>query len=328
MKKIFYSFILLLTLVSCQKEEKYEHAYSFYYWKSTLDFTQREKDVLAKSSGDFLYVRLFDVDKIYGKFEPVGSAIKKESFITDKMIVPVIFITNRTFLHITPQEIEFLAQNIHRMIDNKLKTYGFNPIQEIQIDCDWTAGTKDDYFKFLELLKKESKKQITSTLRLHQVKFKEKSGIPPVDKVYLMCYSTSSPLDNSNKNSILDVGTLKSYLEHINQYPIQDITVALPIYSWGIIENHLGKHKIINGLSSQDLDRPEFKKITLTEAEVLEDGFYFGFYLNKGFKIKIEEVSHQNIQEVVQFLESKIGSFPLVYYQLDDKFVINRDLNL
>jgi hypothetical protein len=34
--------------------------------------------------------------------------------------------------------------------------------------------------------------------------------------------------------------------------------------------------------------------------------FYFGSYLNKGFRIKIEEISDQQLQEVIRFLEKKI----------------------
>jgi hypothetical protein len=46
-------------------------------------------------------------------------------------------------------------------------------------------------------------------------------GIPPVRKVYLMCYSTSSPLENSDKNSILDIQILKNYLSEVQNYPIK-----------------------------------------------------------------------------------------------------------
>jgi hypothetical protein len=54
-----------------------------------------------------------------------------------------------------------------------------------------------------------------------------------------MCYSTSSPLENSDKNSILDIQILKNYLSEVQNYPIKKIDVALPI-SWGIVTNHFG----------------------------------------------------------------------------------------
>ncbi len=272
------------------------------------------------------------MDKRAGKFQSLASAIKRESFVTDKKIVPVVFITNRTFLYITDKEINQLAQKIASTIEKKSQRFKLNTVDEIQIDCDWTAGTRDDYFKFLKKLQKTTGKEISITLRLHQVKFKDKTGIPPVSKVFLMCYSTSSPLKNSDKNSILDVALLKNYLKDIDDYPIKDITVALPIYSWGIVTNHLGKHRLINALNKHSLMNEKFKqsfyKTGDNEVEILQDGFYFGSFLNKGFRIKVEEISPQQLQQVVNFLNQKIGQYDIIYYHLDSRFIGERELSL
>lgn len=322
-KFLLIGFIFLV--ISCNKKEI--HSYSFYYWKTKLALNDTEKKTLEQATLPYLYTRFFDVDKIGNKFQPVGVITKDKSFETQKKIVPTVFITNRTFLYIKKEEITFLANSVHDLIQKKVSEYHFTVPNEIQIDCDWTAGTRDDYFTFLKELKKVSGKEITCTLRLHQVKDKNQTGIPPVEKVYLMCYSTSSPLENSDKNSILDVNTLKTYLSKIDEYPIKKIEVALPIYSWGIITNHLEKHKLINALSKKDLENPDFKRISENEAEVQKDGFYFGHYFNKGFVIKIEEISDDQLKEVVQFLENKIPNFNIIYYQLDSKFVFNQDFN-
>jgi hypothetical protein len=323
--KVLRFLFLFIFLFSCSKKEN--HDYTFYYWKTKLALDKTEKEILNKATTPYLYTRFFDVDKINGKFQPIGAITKDKSFETDKQIVPTVFMTNRTLLKITDQEIKFLAESINSLIQKKISEYHFKTSSEIQIDCDWTAGTRDDYFKFLKALKKISGKEITCTLRLHQVKDKAQTGIPPVEKVYLMCYSTSSPLENSDKNSILDVNTLKSYLSKIDEYPIKKIEVALPIYSWGIVTNYLGKHKLINALSEKDLENPNFKKISTTEIEIQKDGFYFGNYLNKGFRIKVEEISDEQIQEVVGFLEKKIQHFNIIYYQLDSKFVTEQNFN-
>lgn len=325
MKILRFLFILFLA-VSCNKPQI--HRYTFYYWKTNLSLGQAEKDILQKAPLSYLYTRFFDVDKTNGKFQPVGVITKDKSFITNKQIVPTVFITNRTFLNITNQETKFLAQSIYALIQKKSSEYHLKTGNEIQIDCDWTAGTRDDYFKFLNELKKISGQSVTCTLRLHQVKDKNQMGIPPVGKVYLMCYSTSSPLENSGKNSILDVNILKSYLSKMEDYPIKNIAVALPIYSWGIVTNHLGKHRLINALSGKDMENPSFKKISDTEAEVLKDGFYFGHYLNKGFRIKIEEISDRQLREVIGFLEKKIKPFDIIYYQLDRKFVTGQRFDI
>lgn len=315
-------FILLLT-ISCGKKEN--HPYTFYYWKTNLSLDQDEKKALDLSPVPYLYTRFFDIDKTGGKFQPVAVITKDQSFNSSKQIVPTVFITNQSFLNISREEITFLAESINTLIQKKITDYQLKVNNEIQIDCDWTAGTRDDYFTFLKELKKVSGKEVTCTLRLHQVKDKNQTGIPPVGKVYLMCYSTSSPLENSDKNSILDVHILKSYLSKLEDYPVKKIEVALPIYSWGIITNHLEKHKLINALSEKDLENPNFKKISDHEAEVMKDGFYFGSYLNKGFKIKVEEITDGQLQETVDFLQKKIPHFNIIYYQLDSKFVSNRN---
>ncbi|MCJ7934424.1 MAG: hypothetical protein MUW56_12500 [Chryseobacterium sp.] len=321
--KILFLFLLFL-IVSCNGKEN--HPYTFYYWKTKLKLDNEEKKALDKATVPYLYTRFFDVDKVNGKFQPVAVITKDQSFQTGKQIVPIVFITNQTLLGISAEEIKFLAESIHHLIQKKSGEYQLKITDEIQIDCDWTAGTRDDYFKFLKELKKVSAKKISCTLRLHQVKDKKQTGVPPVEKVYLMCYSTSSPLEKSDKNSILDTEVLKSYLSKIEDYPIQKIEVALPIYSWGIVTNHLKKHKLINALSKKDLENPSFKKISDNEAEILKDGFYFGSYLNKGFKIKVEEISNEQLQDVIGFLEKKIPHFNIIYYQLDSKFVLNRKL--
>ena len=300
---------------------KSAHPYTFYYWKTKLALNAIENRALEKATIPYIYVRFFDVDKAGEKFQPVAVITKDKTFITAKQTVPVIFITNRTFLNIKPDEITFLAQSISDLIEKKKSDYQLKTSNEIQIDCDWTAGTRDDYFRFLNELKETSGKEITSTLRLHQVRDRKVMGVPPVSKVYLMCYSTSSPLENSDKNSILDVPLLKNYLSKLESYQVNNIAVALPIYSWGIVTNHAGKHKLINALSKKDLERPEFKKITENEIEIRKDGFYFGNFLNKGFRIKVEEISENQLKEVMKFLDKKIKNYEIVYYQLDSKFV-------
>ncbi len=317
MKKLFFAF-LLLTLFSCQKWNT--HAYTFYYWRTNLSLNETEKETLKNTTLPYLYTRFFDIEKVDGKFQPVAVITKDETFATDKEIVPVVFIKNEIFYDITLDEIDFLAKNVATLIMKKQQEFGFKTSAEIQIDCDWTNGTNKEYFAFLEKLKSYSQKQITCTLRLHQVKNRELSGIPPVTKVYLMCYSTSSPLENSDRNSILDLPLLKNYLSNIGTYPLA-IDVALPIFSWGIVTNHLGKHKLINALSAKDLENPNFKKINENKVEILKDGFYFGNYLNKGFTLKVEEISNSQIEEVKKFLNGKISSYNIVYYHLDAKFI-------
>ena len=316
--KIIRFFFLFAFLISCQKSKS--HDYSFYYWRTHLSLNATEKTALNKSTSPYIYTRFFDIEKVAGKFQPVAVITKDQTFETNKEVIPVVFIKNDVFYDITLDEINFLAQNITTLIQKKQIEFGFKVSTQIQIDCDWTAGTNKEYFAFLQKLREFSKKEISCTLRLHQVKNSKLSGIPPVEKVFLMCYSTSSPLENSTKNSILDFPTLKAYLKNIDLYPLE-IEIALPIYSWGIVTNHLGKHKLINALSVEDLKNVNFKKISDTEVEVIKDGFYFGNYLNKGFNLKVEEISENQLNQVKKFLNKKLSGYSIVYYHLDSRFL-------
>lgn len=317
---LIFSFIFLL---HCSPKE---HRYSFYYWRTELKLDKIEREKLTQSSSETLYTRFFDVDKKDGQFLPVGLISNSSPLNVKQHITPVVFITNRTFIGIAQEEIPALAQKIFQLVQKIKEQYQFNISNEIQIDCDWTLQTRDHYFQFLKELKTISQKNITCTLRLHQIKDKKETGIPPVEKGYLMCYATASPLDNQPKNSILDVPTLKNYLKDIDKYSLK-MDIALPLYSWGIVSNHLGKKKLINALTTKDLsENKNFKKISEIEYEVLNDDFYFGMYMNKGFKIKIEEISQNQLNEVKSFLDQKIKNYHIVYYHLDSKFITKYNL--
>ena len=322
----FLQLLIFILIISCFKTEV-NYDYGFYYWRSKLSLSGNEQQTLNKSKVPNLYTRFFDVVKENNQFLEVGVIAMDNAFSIGKKIVPVIFITNETWFNIKPDEIEFLAHQINEHINRIKNNHHLNLENEIQIDSDWTVSTKTDYFKFLQTLKEVSKKNVTCTLRLHQVKDKLQTGIPPVEKMYLMCYATSSPLENQEQNSILYVRTLKSYLKNLQDYPVK-LDVALPIYSWGIVTNHVGKKKLINALTAEELmQNKNFRKTNDNNFEVLTDDFYFGMYLNKGFKIKIEEIPEKDILESINFINEKLNYQPhLIYYHLDERFTRNYKL--
>jgi len=323
MKRTFQLLIFILLMTGCSKTD-INNDHGFYYWRSKLSLTKNEQQLLNNSKVPNLYTRFFDVVKQNDQFLEVGVISIDKDLSINKKIVPIIFITNETWFNIKQNEIQSLANKINDHINKIKSNHKLNLENEIQIDSDWTASTKNDYFKFLTTLKKVSNKNVTCTLRLHQVKDKLQTGIPPVDKMYLMCYATSSPLENQVQNSILDVKTLKSYLKHIEDYPVK-LDIALPIYSWGIVTNHVGKKKLINAVTAEELmQNKNFRKIDDSNFEVLKDDFYFGMYLNKGFKIKVEEIPEKDILESINFINEKLDYKPLlIYYHLDERFTKN-----
>ena len=301
---------------------------NFYYWKTNVSIGDTEKKYFEELGSKKLYIRYFDV--YLDKNNSVEPKAKMKSFDTSVLnaeYVPTVFIVNEVFKNENTHYSEdvFVGQMIGliNMISEK-NNINHN---EIQIDCDWTASTKDRYFSFLKRLKERSKKDITCTLRLHQIKDKDVMGIPPVSKGYLMCYATSSPKDANVENSILDLELLRSYTKNIETYPLP-FAVALPIYSWGVVTNHLGNIKLINNIDLSGISDKFIKKTGDNTYEVLDDFFLEGLYLSKGFTIRVETISPQLLQDARNYLDKKINKdYEIVYYHLDKPFLENYTIN-
>lgn len=311
--------------MSCKKEVN--HPIDFYYWRSNFKATAIEKEMVKELDVKQIYIRFFDVDKKDNQSKPIGLI---RNFTPNQFAVnyiPTVFITNRTFLNSSPNQIKQLAKNINQLINQIAVANQLNTFSEIQIDCDWTKTTKNNYFLFLEELKNISKKEISATLRLHQVKFKTEEGVPPLNKMVLMCYATENPNEVEERNSILDLVLAKDYLKDLNDYPIK-LDVALPIYSWAIITNHLGKIKLVNSFSEEQLRDKPVKNLGNGIYEVTDDFFIEKFYLSKGFKIKVEDVSPELLKDIKSFLDDKLNyDYTIIYYHLDEQFINKHNLN-
>ena len=314
--------MLSFVLVACTP--KRYHDVDFYYWKSKCAIGETECEYFNRLESKRLFVRLFDVAMENGIAVPVGpiQGFSKDVLPSDSTrVVPVVFITNETFYNCTDEKaITQLVSNVSNGIGHYMGKADVD-YDEIQIDCDWTERTKMAYFRFLEILAEKSQLDISCTLRLHQIRDCEKTGVPPVIRGSLMCYVTSNPMEGMTRNSILDMELLKAYTVNINDYPL-DFDVILPIYSWGIVTNHLGQVKLINGLTEDDLQTSMFEKQDNNLYLVKEDGFVHGLYVNSGFTIKIETITPELLAEAKQYLDRQIDrDFRWVYFHLSQGFL-------
>ena len=319
----FVCAIVALLLTACSKEKR-THDVDFYYWKSKCAIGETEHEYFNQLGSKRLFVRLFDVAMEGAVAVPVGpiQGFEKDVLPNDSTsVIPVVFITNETFYSCTDDDaIAQLASNVNNGIGHYMGKADI-AYNEIQIDCDWTERTRSAYFHFLEILTEKSQHDISCTLRLHQIRDREKTGVPPVIRGSLMCYATSSPMEGMTRNSILDMELLKAYTVNINDYPL-DFDVILPIYSWGIVTNHLGQVKLVNGLTEADLQTPMFEKQDDNLYLVKEDGFVQGLYVNSGFTIKIEAITPELLAEAKQYLDRQIDrDFPWVYFHLSQGFL-------
>src|SRR5690606_21707520 len=185
---------------------------SFYYWKTAFEIGDIERKVITENEVSRLYVRYFDVGMENGESAPIG-ILHVDSFPAGITIIPVVFIKNEVFKH--PQDsLAIQVQQLITAINNKT---GISP-QEVQFDCDWTETTKDAYFSFLRTFKKESGLALSATIRLHQLKYRTRSGIPPADRGVLMYYNMGKI--GGATNSVYDKETAARYTGFLRSYPL------------------------------------------------------------------------------------------------------------
>ena len=121
---------------------------SMYYWKTTFDIDSTDVAFLETHNIKRLYVRMFDVateqDFLNGTTEIVPIATTK--FVSEMPagvdIVPVTYITIEALRAMNGKEDEFAPLIVERLL--AMASYNnCGDIREIQLDCDWTASTRN-----------------------------------------------------------------------------------------------------------------------------------------------------------------------------------------
>jgi hypothetical protein len=128
-------------------------------------------------------------------------------------------------------------------------------------------------------------------------------GVPPVEKVTLMCYNLLNPLENPSKNSILDLSELKNYLKGSRTYS-KHLDIALPIYSWAQVYHNEHFSAVLY------TDTKQLKTILKQDKplwySVIKDTVINNTYLRIGDKIKYEEIDAEKIKSTIALLKQHI----------------------
>ncbi|MBL8018392.1 MAG: hypothetical protein JNM27_01890 [Leptospirales bacterium] len=219
-----------LSLAQCARP-KSPLRISYYYWQTTIDWKTSDSQFLKETETDRLYLRLFDVNTEKGQAVPLAR-LRVTRLPEQIEVVPVIYIRNEVIASLDPLKTQELSNNIIQQT-NALLPRGF---PEIQVDCDWTHSTRDRYFRLLRMMRSDLPPNVflSATIRLHQLKYRTQTGVPPVERGALMFYGTGQPSEPSERNSILDLNTAQSYLASLGEYPLP-LDAALPVYSWGVL---------------------------------------------------------------------------------------------
>ncbi|MES2133218.1 MAG: hypothetical protein V4506_12805 [Bacteroidota bacterium] len=311
-------FIQGFWLLSCSKETVQEH--SFYFWRTTTHLSTTEKQALQQHHVSKLYVRFFDVDysSETKQPQPLGVVDSLELLPKNLSLIPVVYITNRTFLNLKEPEILPLAEHILQKINGLYPNY-----QELQIDCDWSEKTKMNYFNFLKTIKKLSKQslKLTATIRLHQVKYPLRNGVPPVDGGMLMFYNMGNLHTMDGPNSIFDTEIAEKYTAYIKGYALH-LDVALPIFRWYV---HYRNGKIIGLITKKQ--SPETKDTLYfydtkngATFNVRQPLLAHGIYYETGDVLKHEALTDEALLKAATLLKENLSqeNRTVVLYDLDD----------
>lgn len=279
-----------------------------------------------------LYIRFFDItlDKSSGQPLPVSLTTISNAVAKKYDIVPVIFITNESIRQLDSSKIITLAFKMSKLIEDLLEKNKLSQPAEIQIDCDWTGQTRANYFLLLNELKKYpgwKNCKWSATIRLHQIKFREETGVPPVDRGALMFYNMGKVDEYQEANSIYTKEAAMQYLDRINDYPLP-LDAAIACYSWGLLFENEKLIKIFYPLVDDDLPDSLFEKRS-EQFFVAKQNFYFeGQFLVAGDEIKIESISPAMAVEAATTLSAHLENEPrsVILYQLDS-VVLNQYTN-
>jgi hypothetical protein len=259
-------------------------------------------------------VKYFDVIN-EGSIRPVSVIHFKQKPL--QSVVPVVFIKNDVFENIPVNEADSLVARIHRLIRSINEAHGIS-ISEVQFDCDWTRNTKTSYFHFLQAYEQISGLPLSATIRLHQVKYRQTTGIPPVKKGVLMFYNIGR-ISSDTANSIYDKRLADKYTPWLKDYSLP-LDIALPVFQWGI---HIRGKEII-GLLNKEINKGMISDTSFTVMDhatykIKRDGFKAGFYFKKGDEIKVEDVSAGQLLEIARTLKRSLSHVPstLLFYDLD-----------
>jgi hypothetical protein len=218
-------FCLACCLIACQERSK---SMSFYYWQRVFALDSTEEKTLQDNSVRLLYIRYFDVDWSPADTVPVTAGqLSYQSSPAAYTVIPVICFQNRVFEQLSPADIPSFTAGIFtrvRMINasRRLQT------REIQFDCDWTEKTKDNYFSFLREYHRISVQTISTAIRLYQLKYPDRTGIPPVDHGVLL-YFNMVRSDTGDEKSLYERSVVHRYTPSLRSYPMT-LDVALPIF--------------------------------------------------------------------------------------------------
>lgn len=314
-------------LLSCRTQNTHKPEIAFYYWRTDYALKPNEQGAVAHNAAP-VYLRYFDLvyDDRSGMAQPVSPVRFRHK--PSQQIIPVVFIKNKVWEQVDSLGIDSLAGHTLQLCGKISRSSGICP-GALQIDCDWTAATASKYFYFLHLLRQQLQQAagayafapgtlLSATIRLHQVKYPGRQGIPPADRGMLMYYNMGK-IGPGAQNSIYEEETGLQYIRALKKYPLP-LDFALPVFAWGI---HLREGRVVellNKMDSRDFEQDD-RFLSAGADRYRSTGSFFkkGFYFKEGDEVKVEAIRAADLLRMARTLK-KYYDHPVqrvVFYDLD-----------
>lgn len=296
-----YLYLLLVLLGACHNEVTPPEQ-ALYCWKTQVQFSAGEADFVKNNRIERLYIRYCDVGLRDNAPVPIAPVAIDTLSVQGKTVIPVVYLKNEIFNpELTEGNSTYISTLAHKLGDyiEQINRYYRLRVSEVQFDCDWSLSTKQAYFSMLEAFKKEYPYQLSATIRLHQVKYREETGVPPVDYGVLMYYNMGR-ITATGANSIYDRSTALRYLGKLREYPLP-LDIALPMFAWGVHSADGQVLNLVGGLThAQAQAISTLVRIDASDIyKVAEQTYYKGRVWQAGDLIKIEEVSDAQRKEML-----------------------------
>lgn len=293
-------FILILAatamfiLVSCW-HNRVKPDRAFYYWRSNFSLSGKDVSFLDDIGVNKMYLHFFDVswNEEYKKVLPVDE-VKFDTVATNKFqYIPVVYIANKALENTSNDSIHWLFRHVSDEIEHLASVHNI-VYKELQFDCDWTDGTRNKYFKLLSFFHNDLKKKgeiLSATIRLHQVKYAEKTGVPPVDRGMLMFYNMGKINSIAGYNSIYNTKDANNYASYVKSYTLS-LDVALPVFGWAVCVREGKVTGIIEKAVSKDFSIDSLFLSAGNNTFISRKAFFLhGRYFMKNDAVKLESVT-------------------------------------
>ncbi|PKP04664.1 MAG: hypothetical protein CVU11_03700 [Bacteroidetes bacterium HGW-Bacteroidetes-6] len=316
---------------------------SVFLWKTNQELGGPDRNRLDSLGISHYYIRYADIrwNPIYRVVEPVSGAEPGYSFSVPYRVTPVLFITNDVLANTNTDNLPELATHIVKLytgINSKFayeyasglmrKFYDYSEGKQmihlfnhpdtfarrwekrnrtLLIDCDWTVSTRKKYFELLaEIDRLLPEIEVESSLRLWQYRDYKLSGVPPVNRCLLMCYSTGDPADPDEHNAIVDYKTIREYINH-SHYPL-DLDIALPVYSWATLFRNNKFAGIISPMSLNELvtDTILYFRNDSTRFIVKCDTVMGNTYYRYGDEVHYQGIDAEELMNIAAWIDKTI----------------------